>query len=106
MNKIAKKFGFFGCNLPDLLNSLKFSRRARYRKWHLLHPWAEWLLSLETVLAELVKMGNANDAYIDLTRSVFGPQTTSIIIGKYPPVLKQRLVRAAKSDPCTEKLVT
>ena len=67
---------------------------------------AEWLLSLETVLAELVKMGNADDADIDLTRSVFGPQTTSIILGKFPPVLKQRLVRAAKSDPSTEKLVT
>ena len=67
---------------------------------------AEWLLGLETVIAELVKMANDDDADIDLTRSVFGPQTTSIILGKFPPVLKQRLVRAAKADSTTEKLIT
>ena len=50
---------------------------------------AQWLLQLETVLSDLIKMGSDEAAVIDLQRSVFGPQTTTIILNKFPPVLKQ-----------------
>ena len=65
---------------------------------------AEWLLHMETVLNELVKMGNDQDADRDLKRSVYGPQTTSLILAKFPSVLKQKLLSAAKTDPAKEKL--
>ena len=65
---------------------------------------AEWLLQLETVVAELVKMGSEEEAEIDLMRSVFGPQTTTIILNKFPLVLKHQLISAAKANPKKEKL--
>ena len=67
---------------------------------------AEWLLQLETVIDELMKMGNEDDVETDLKRSVFGPQTTTIILNKFPLVLKHQLISAAKANPTTEKLKT
>ena len=40
---------------------------------------AVWLLSLETIILDLIKMGSEDDASIDIQRLVFGPQTTSTI---------------------------
>jgi hypothetical protein len=65
---------------------------------------AEWLLQVETVLAELIKMASDTDADRDLKRSVYGPQTTSTLLAKFPLVLKQKLISAAKADPASEKL--
>ena len=65
---------------------------------------AEWLLKVETVLAELIKMASDPDVDRDLHRSVYGPQTTSILLAKFPLVLKQKLISAAKADPSSEKL--
>ena len=65
---------------------------------------AEWLLQVETILSELSKMAIAEDADLDVKRSVYGPQTTSMLLSKFPLVLKQKLISAAKSDPATEKL--
>ena len=65
---------------------------------------AEWLLSIETVLAELIKMASADDADRDIKRSVYGPQTTSVLLNKFPLVLKQKLISAAKNEPLKEKL--
>ena len=48
---------------------------------------AEWLLKAETVLNELLKMAEDEDADLDLTRSVYGPQTTKILLDKFPLVL-------------------
>ena len=65
---------------------------------------AEWLLQVETVLAELIKMAKDPDVDRDLHRSVYGPQTTSTLLAKFPLILKQKLVSAAKADPTSEKL--
>ena len=65
---------------------------------------AEWLLQVETVLAELLKMASDPDADRDLKRSVYGPQTTSTLLSKFPLVLKHKLISAAKDDPASEKL--
>ena len=35
---------------------------------------------------------------------MYGPQTTSILLAKFPLVLKQKLISAAKADPAKEKL--
>ena len=65
---------------------------------------AEWLIQLEIVLCDLIKMGKDDEAALDLKRSVFGPQTTSLILGKFPPVLKYQLIASSKSYPEKEKL--
>ena len=67
---------------------------------------AEWLLVMETIMVDLIKMGTDGDADIDLKRTVFGPQTTSVILGKFPSVLKHKMISAAKAKPRTEKLDT
>ena len=67
-------------------------------------PQAEWLLKVETVLAELIKMASDPDVDKDLHRSVYGPQTSTTLLSKFPLVLKQRLISAAKSEPEKEKL--
>ena len=67
---------------------------------------AEWLLCMETILVDLIKMGMDDDAELDLKISVFGPQTTSVILGKFPSVLKHKLVTEAKAKPKAETLVT
>ena len=66
---------------------------------------AEWLLQVETVLAELINMASEDDADRDIERSVYGPQTTSTLLAKFPLVLKQKLISAAKADTSSEKLV-
>ena len=65
---------------------------------------AEWLLHLETILLDLVKMGSVDDVDIDLMRSVFGPQTTTIILSKFPLILKHQLISSTKANPGKEKL--
>ena len=65
---------------------------------------AEWLLQVETIVDELIKMGNEDDVETDLKRSVYGPQTTSIILNKFPLSLKHQLISAAKASPHSEKL--
>ena len=65
---------------------------------------AKWLLQVETIMTELVRMGSDDDADRDLKRSVYGPQTTSTILSKFPPILKQKLLSAAKAYPAKEKL--
>ena len=65
---------------------------------------AEWLLLLETALLELMKLGSDEEAELDLQRCVFGPQTTNIILNKFPPVLKHQLISSTKANPGTEKL--
>ena len=67
-------------------------------------PQAEWLLKVDTVLAELIKMASDPDVDKDLHRSVYGPQTSTTLLSKFPLVLKQRLISAAKSEPEKEKL--
>ena len=65
---------------------------------------AEWLLKAETILGELMKMAEDDDADVDLKRSVLGPQTTAALLAKFPLVLKQKLISSAKSFPTKEKL--
>ena len=65
---------------------------------------AEWLLQLEIVIVELIKMGSAADVEVDLMRSVYGPQTTTAILNKFPLILKHQLISAAKANTGTEKL--
>ena len=65
---------------------------------------AEWLLQLETIIADMVKMGTDADADIDLQRSVLGPQTTNIILNKFPLILKHQLISTCKASPKIEKL--
>ena len=65
---------------------------------------AEWLLQIETILSDLIRMGSEDDVDVDLMRSVFGPQTTVVVLQKFPPVLKQQLVASVKSQPSKEKL--
>ena len=65
---------------------------------------AEWLLQLEIILVELIKMGSDEEATTDLSRSVFGPQTTCIVLSKFPPVLKHQLISTAKASPEKERL--
>ena len=65
---------------------------------------AEWLLSMETVISELINMTTDDDADLDLKRSVLGPQTTSIVLNKFPLVLKHQLISSAKANQPTEKL--
>ena len=65
---------------------------------------AEWLLQVETVLTEMIKMASEDDADRDLKRSVYGPQTSSTLLAKFPLILKQKLISAAKADPVQEKL--
>ena len=50
-------------------------------------------------------MATADDADRDIQRSVYGPQTTSLLLNRFPLVLKQKLISAAKSEPLKEKLV-
>ena len=49
---------------------------------------AEWLLQVETILNELVKMGTADDADRDLQQAVFCPQTTNLLLEECPLLLK------------------
>ena len=65
---------------------------------------AEWLLQLEIIIVELIKMGSEEEAALDLQRCVFGPQTTSAVLGKFPPVLKHQLIASSKANPGKEKL--
>ena len=66
---------------------------------------AEWLLNIETISTELINMATADDADRNIQRSVYGPQTTSLLLNRFPLVLKQKLISAAKSEPLKEKLV-
>ena len=50
-------------------------------------------------------MATADDADRNIQRSVYGPQTTSLLLNRFPLVLKQKLISAAKSEPLKEKLV-
>ena len=50
-------------------------------------------------------MATADDADRYIQRSVYGPQTTSLLLNRFPLVLKQKLISAAKSEPLKEKLV-
>ena len=69
---------------------------------------AEWLLQFETTIEELIKLGNnetgEDDPDPDLKRSVYGPQTTSLLLSKFPLSLKSQLINAAKANPGKEKL--
>ena len=65
---------------------------------------AEWLLQVETILTELVKIGTEDEADRDLQQAVFCPQTTNLLLDKFPLLLKKKLITAAKADTTKQRL--
>ena len=67
---------------------------------------AEWLLSVGTTLDELVKIIDDGTADGELKCCVLSPQTSSIILEKFPSSLRIKLIKSAKENQSKPKLVS